>query len=1142
MTRLLLLALPLRPAQSKKPVAGKTWVGGMAVAGLLTACGGADSPSPPTATAAAASAQVQSAPSGAEASPPKISWVVDTNSEGFTTSGSFITVNGARGDKQWRAGAGATAMFTQTMRVGGPYEIFVRWPTSIDSGRVEVTIDSQEGSHSIQVDQRLQAGEWISVGAYPFEPNGKAKLSLRSADGQAFMVGAVRWERKTAATAVAAFASTELPIAVLDEDFRAQVVTAGGKPPFQFSLESQQLPQGLELDTATGTIAGRPVRAGRYAFALGLSDARGHKRRADFTLGVAENVGGASDPVATVAPSEKSSGAVRAHAYSGGAPDLSALRSVIAALPEGEWARVNLNRFDSAWTPADQRPLIYGVSNPTPASIMDAWSGFAWDSNRGNLFLYGGGHATYTGNDTYQWRGTTRTWERASLPSEIVQTAQGLWQTVDGPNRSPVAAHPYDNTIFLPIADRFLVLGGAVYNNAAHYLAEASPTTTRITGPYLFDPNRADGSKVGGATGSHVQRAGPNSQVVGGSMWSNRESWLNASANSTPPIEHFINGCTGYAVENGHDVVYYRSYRAVYRYEVTDVNAPVTDTWRQVGSYGTSYGTTGTCAYDPGRKIFLATNELLGKPFAFWDLKTPGANNYEVLITPADPTGEFMSLWNSGAIKTADCALDFDPLRGNYKLWCGDGRIWTLTPPASSVVTSAGWTITKAPPPVGLVPNEPVLFSILGKWKYIPNLDVFMGLAGRDAGNIWIYKPAGWSNPGGGNQTPIVDITTPALGAANTFTWGAAIPIAAQASDPDGSISKVEFFADGIRIGERSASPYGLAWSGAGLGSHAIVAIATDNAGASRSSAAVAVNVLAPVVANVPPSAAWLQPVDGASLQAGVSINLEASAADLDGRVTKVDFYDGTALVGTAAVAPYKVVWTHAAPGPHTVQVVATDDKGATSSASRNITVRPVITTVAETKTLQRGTASSVAMDVSLTAADPNDSVGGANTLLELNNRYSPMLRFPIFVSEGGPIPNGAIVESATLSLYKFTKGTATYSLHRVLQEWSESKATWNRRDVARSWAVAGANGSGADYDAAIASNLVSSITIGWQHFDLTSSVQAMSSMATPVNFGWRMRRSGGDTNTQHRFYSSEYASTAYRPKLVITYRVATAR
>ena len=92
-------------------------------------------------------------------------------------------------------------------------------------------------------------------------------------------------------------------------------------------------------------------------------------------------------------------------------------------------------------------------------------------------------------------------WERAALPSEVRQDALGNWIAVDGPDNAPASAHTYDNNIFLPIWDRFLVFGGAAFNNGGAYLREATPTTSRRTGPYLFDPSKADPNKVGGTNG-----------------------------------------------------------------------------------------------------------------------------------------------------------------------------------------------------------------------------------------------------------------------------------------------------------------------------------------------------------------------------------------------------------------------------------------------------------------------------------------------------------------------------------------------------------------------------------------------------------------------------------------------------------------
>ncbi|HEX6428534.1 MAG TPA: Ig-like domain-containing protein, partial [Niastella sp.] len=79
------------------------------------------------------------------------------------------------------------------------------------------------------------------------------------------------------------------------------------------------------------------------------------------------------------------------------------------------------------------------------------------------------------------------------------------------------------------------------------------------------------------------------------------------------------------------------------------------------------------------------------------------------------------------------------------------------------------------------------------------------------------------------NKLPTVSITSPASG--STFTPPASITINANASDADGAISKVEFFNGTTKLGEDGTSPYSFTWSGAGGGTYAIRAVATDDRG-----------------------------------------------------------------------------------------------------------------------------------------------------------------------------------------------------------------------------------------------------------------------------------------------------------------------
>ncbi|PTX45345.1 uncharacterized protein DUF4082, partial [Christiangramia gaetbulicola] len=79
------------------------------------------------------------------------------------------------------------------------------------------------------------------------------------------------------------------------------------------------------------------------------------------------------------------------------------------------------------------------------------------------------------------------------------------------------------------------------------------------------------------------------------------------------------------------------------------------------------------------------------------------------------------------------------------------------------------------------------------------------------------------------NAPPQVEITEP-LSSAN-FTAPASISIIANALDPDGTISKVEFFSNETKLGEVLNSPYTFNFNDVAAGNYSLTARATDNSG-----------------------------------------------------------------------------------------------------------------------------------------------------------------------------------------------------------------------------------------------------------------------------------------------------------------------
>lgn len=111
------------------------------------------------------------------------------------------------------------------------------------------------------------------------------------------------------------------------------------------------------------------------------------------------------------------------------------------------------------------------------------------------------------------------------------------------------------------------------------------------------------------------------------------------------------------------------------------------------------------------------------------------------------------------------------------------------------------------------------------------------------------------------NVPPTVSLTAPANGAG--FKSPATVNISAAAGDPDGTVAKIEFFANGTKLGEDTTNPYGFTWSDVAAGSYSLTAKATDNGGASTTSSAVSINVEVPGPTSRPPTLPHALSLDG---------------------------------------------------------------------------------------------------------------------------------------------------------------------------------------------------------------------------------------------------------------------------------------
>ncbi|MBC7450522.1 MAG: discoidin domain-containing protein [Cytophagales bacterium] len=218
------------------------------------------------------------------------------------------------------------------------------------------------------------------------------------------------------------------------------------------------------------------------------------------------------------------------------------------------------------------------------------------------------------------------------------------------------------------------------------------------------------------------------------------------------------------------------------------------------------------------------------------------------------------------------------------------------------------------------------------------------------------------------NQLPVINFSSP--GNNSVYTPNSTVLIVAAGYDPDGTITKVEFFNGVTKLGEDLTTPYTYSWTNVPVGSYTITAKATDNKGASSSK-----SIFISVVQSNPPTVTITSPANGSSFLVDQNITLSANAADSDGSISKVDFLLNGLLQNTIYSAPYSYVVTVSIPLTQTLTVIAYDNNGLKTTSSPvtfTVTAVPVFTNLALNKP-----ATSSSVTGGNTAAKAVDGNGG---------------------------------------------------------------------------------------------------------------------------------------------------------------------
>jgi len=183
------------------------------------------------------------------------------------------------------------------------------------------------------------------------------------------------------------------------------------------------------------------------------------------------------------------------------------------------------------------------------------------------------------------------------------------------------------------------------------------------------------------------------------------------------------------------------------------------------------------------------------------------------------------------------------------------------------------------------------------------------------------------------NQPPSVTISSPTKGVA--FIAPATVTIDATASDPDGTVSKVEFYNGTVKLGEKTSAPWSFTWKEVQAGTYSLTAAATDNSNSRKVSAEVNVVVekAAPAV-NQLPSVAISSHKDSDTIVAPATITLTAHATDSDGSIIKVEYFNGQEKIGESLAHPWSFSFECQEPVTFEITAKASDNHSATATSA----------------------------------------------------------------------------------------------------------------------------------------------------------------------------------------------------------------
>ena len=178
-------------------------------------------------------------------------------------------------------GAGPNAVdFPASLPYDGIYRVYAWWKADpVNAGAVafDVYYDSASAPERVERDQRIDGSQWNVLGDFDLPTSG-AFVRISDDLGAGISADAIRYVYLS--PIFVAITSTSLANGTANIPYDEDVVVAGGRSPYSWSVIANNLSSGLSFDTADGRVHGASPSAGSGSLTVNVTDADGQSAEA----------------------------------------------------------------------------------------------------------------------------------------------------------------------------------------------------------------------------------------------------------------------------------------------------------------------------------------------------------------------------------------------------------------------------------------------------------------------------------------------------------------------------------------------------------------------------------------------------------------------------------------------------------------------------------------------------------------------------------------------------------------------------------------------------------------------------------------------------------------------------------------------